>query len=122
MKKIRLFILLTIAYANVSMAEVFVRVDEFGNTTYTNIKDSVDMEEPTAKEEVQRTDKNATNVKKDPNLIVAPEVQSARDVKRKQILQAELDSEISLAKTEKDQIVKQAHERNIELLKKELAK
>lgn len=103
-------------------ADVFVRVDELGNTTYTNIKDISTMEEPSVNEINSASEKHSTVKEKSADFVISPEVQSTRDNKRKKILQAELDSELVLANSEKDPAAKQAHIRNIELLKKELSR
>lgn len=121
-KLICMLMLAVLGYSESSCAEVFVRVDDAGNTTYTNIKDGADMQEPAESDVQVPSSKSSKAYKKDPELVIAPEVQSARDKKRKEILQSELDSEVALLKTDKDPDAKQSHERNIGLLKKELAR
>ena len=121
-KFIFIFMLAVAGYANTSFAEVFVRVDDAGNATYTNIKDGADMQEPADSDVQMPSSKSSKAYKKDPELVIAPEVQSARDKKRKEILQSELDSEVALLKTDKDPDAKQSHERNIGLLRKELVR
>ena len=122
MNKFRMMVfLLLVGNIESSLAEVFVRVDDAGKTTYTNIKDSPDMQEP-VDADVKISSAKTKAYKNDPDLVIAPEVQSERDGKRKQILEAELNSEIALLKSDKDREAKQTHERNIDLLKKELGR
>lgn len=100
-----------------AQAEVFVRVDASGNTTYTNLKQG-------GLEEAQVTLKGqqSAGVKKLPTMVIAPQEQNVRDQKRRDILQTELNSEMALLKSEVTPASRLVHQQNIELIRKELAR